>query len=125
MSIEKVATITSIVAGALTCIAIIIVAAVCFARLVIKARRADSDGGKTITPEEWKKIITALLPFGAKLLSMIQSEKKQEEEKTPAPQEKVEVSKEAESVKPETQPPEEEKPVVKTVSKSPVRDPFK
>ena len=90
MSIGTIAQITSIIASGLTALAIIVVAIVVFIRLVKKAQRADSEGGKTITPNEWKEIIVKLLPFAVKLVDAVFKEQSKEEqvkqEEKPQPQ---------------------------------------
>ena len=71
MSMEHVTQIATLVAAIATILAILTAGIICLVRLVEKARRADSDGGKQITPQEWKEIIFALLPFGVKILEAV------------------------------------------------------
>lgn len=70
MSIEQIAQIATICTSVLTGLAILIVGLAVFIRLIIKARKPESDGGKKITPEEWQQIIIAVLPFAAKILKL-------------------------------------------------------
>lgn len=88
MSIEQIAQITTILSSVLTALALLIVIIVLFVRLVKKAQRADSEGGKEITPNEWKEIITKLLPFAVKLVDLVF---KNQEQKEPVEKSKAEV----------------------------------
>lgn len=72
MSVEQIAQIISISASALTVIAILIAGLAVFIRLIIKAKKADSDGGKKITSEEWQEIFINLVPFGVKVLKALE-----------------------------------------------------
>lgn len=72
MSIEQISQIVSICAAALTIVAILIAGLAVFIRLIIKARKPDSDGGKKITPDEWQEIFIALVPFGVKVLKALE-----------------------------------------------------
>lgn len=91
MSIEKITQISTLAAAILTACAIIIAGAICLARLIQKAKRADSLGGTKITPEEWKEIIFALLPFGVKILEAVSNVEKKEPEEKIQKEEKKEV----------------------------------
>lgn len=99
---EKIATIFSLVAAAATVAAILIAAIVCLAKLIKKAKEKDSDGGITITPEEWKKILISLLPFGVKILEAVSNmgvkEKPSSEQPSQAKAEEIHIK------RPETDP---------------------
>lgn len=95
MSMEKIATILSISAAALTVLAILVAAVVCTVRLIKKAKSKNSPGGEKITVGEAIDIVMALLPFGVKILNAISKDKEsadpmpQKEEESAAP-EKIE-----------------------------------
>lgn len=91
MSIEKITQISTLAAAILTACAIIIAGIICLVRLIQKAKRADSLGGTKITPEEWKEIIFALLPFGVKILEAVSNVEKKEAEEKIQKEEKKEV----------------------------------
>lgn len=97
MSMEKIATILSISAAALTVLAILVAAVVCTVRLIKKAKSKNSPGGEKITVEEAIDIVMAILPFGVKILHAISKNK---ESADPTPQ-KEEESAEPEKIEPE------------------------
>lgn len=97
MSMEQIAQIVSISAGVLTALAILIAGIACFVSLIIKARKADSDGGSKITTKEWKEILTKLLPFGVKILKLVYKAEEEERARAPEPKEAEAEEKESET----------------------------
>ena len=97
MSIEQISQIVSICAATLTIIAILIAGLAVFIRLIIKARKPDSDGGKKITPDEWQEIFIALVPFGVKVLKAIEAEEDRKREENKATQKEPEEAKKNEN----------------------------
>lgn len=69
--IEKVFAITSFVAAVLTILAIVVAVIVILVTGLRKAKRPDSDGGTSITPEEAKELLFKLLPHAVKLVNGI------------------------------------------------------
>lgn len=91
MSMEQITQIATLASAIATVCAIVIVAIITLARLIHKAKQADSDGGVKITAKEKHDILMALLPFGVKILELVsKTEEKKESEETKS-EEKVEL----------------------------------